>query len=130
MTQTDANNGLTLFTVLLPWNPNDADEGTYETSVWALDVDDAVMQVALDMAEAAQRSGTRETWRQWAEDLVERAGTAQTVVMRVADTLEQSLRTFLSGPSGDASGVEEKLHEIMLILGQREPDVQRPRPRG
>lgn len=130
MTQTTANDELTLYTVLLPWNPNDADEGTYETSVWAVDVDDAVMQVALDMAEAAQKFGTKEERRQWAEGLVERAGTAQTVVMRVADTLEQSLRTFLSGPGGDAPGVEEKLHEIMSILGQRERDVPRPRPRG
>lgn len=43
-----------LFSVTLAWNQNDPGEGTYATSVWANDVDDAKKQVAEEMVDERQ----------------------------------------------------------------------------
>ena len=121
---------LTLYSVVLPWNNNDPEEGTYGNSVWAENPDEATLMVAIEMAHDGEHGTTDEEREAWAKDLIEGAGSAQTIVMRVVDTIQQDLRELLSGPDGNGADVETKLREIMDLLGEPLPEVRSPRPRG
>lgn len=123
---------LTLYTVTLPWHPRQPEIGTYGTSVWAADTDDAVMQVALEMADyECGQDATEEVKRSWAEGLVENAGSAQTIVMRIIDTVEEDLRTLIGGPSGEFGPEEQaKFDQVMDLLGIPRPQAPAERPRG
>lgn len=125
-----SNKERTLYSVTLPWHTSDPGEGTYATSVWAENSDEATMMVALEMADVGQRYGTEDERRRWAQNLVVNAGSAQTIVMRVVDAIQQDLRELLAGPDGNAPDTEEKLREIMEMLGAPLPEVQRQSPRG
>lgn len=80
---------LTPFNVTLPWNVNNDDEGDYRTTTWAATEDDAVQQVAEEMADSgAKQFDTEEERRSYIRALTQDGGTVTTV----AGDLEYNLR--------------------------------------
>ena len=54
---------LELFCVTLDWQPGDDEQGDYSVSVWAVDEDDAIRQVAEEMADSGEKSFETEAER-------------------------------------------------------------------
>ncbi len=80
---------LTPFSVTLPWNPSDADEGTYATTVWADNCDEAVRLVAEEMAEHPDGGcGTDEERAEYVKLLIADGG----YVVEVAKELVQNMQ--------------------------------------
>lgn len=107
---------LSLFSVVLPWNTDDSEEGTYGTSVWAKSYDDAERAVAEEMADHSD-SGceTDEEREKWVENLLDNVG-GQSVIMKVSDTVVKDVRELFAGPSGDLSGQAKLDFEAALKL--------------
>lgn len=66
---------LRLFSVTLPWNPSDEEEGDYANKTWAVDEGAAVRNIAVEMSEHSQ-SGceTQEERDRFVASLIEAAG--------------------------------------------------------
>ena len=119
---------LQLFSVELDWNPSNDEEGTYASQVWAKDEDDAIRELATEMAEHSD-SGceTQEARDKFIQRTIESADPYAAV--RVSDEIVSGLTGLLKGPTGEMTDESQKdLDAIMGVLGKygiREPNAQR-----
>jgi hypothetical protein len=123
---------LKLYRVMSPWNSNDAEEGTYESSVWAIDEDDALSALAYLMADdSASGCDTDEEKAQWVKEHLEYTQHLM-VVTSVAESIRNNIREILAGPDGDFNEEASRVYEsIMEALGGRdEKTALADRPRG
>ncbi len=103
---------LKLFVVTLAWNPLDSGEGDYCDTVWAVDEDDAVKQLAEEMAQH-QDSGT-ETEADRAKFVANAIDNASNyAALCVASQTASHLRDLMAGP-GRVLG-EEALADLASI---------------
>lgn len=100
---------LQLFSVQLPWNPNDAEEGTYYATVWATGADAAEKLVAKEMAAQSQDSARGR--KGYYNDLL---NSGKSVVFLVVDDVEENLRTLFAGPKKRLSLADSKLVEALI----------------
>lgn len=117
--QSPATSKLMPFAVTLVWNPSNSGDGDYSTNTWALNHDEAILNVAEEMADH-QDSGIEEG------DEAGRAAFIQGIVrnvggyaIKLGDTISSDLQVILAGPSGEMSAQAREDHEqIMAILAQ------------
>lgn len=104
----------TLFCVMIPWNPNNSEEGTYETNVWATNHDDAERQVAEEMADHSD-SGceTDEERTNFAQNLID---SGLSVVTDVSEKVKKDVHELLAGPNGDLNGQAKEDYETIVAL--------------
>lgn len=104
----------TLFCVMLPWNPNDSEEGTYETNVWAANADEAERLVAEEMADHSD-SGceTDEERTKFAQNLID---SGLSVITEVTEKVKSDVRDLLAGPGGDLEGQAKEDYETIVAL--------------
>lgn len=112
--------GLTLFTVTLPWNLNDAEEGDYCSNVWASDHDAAVRLLAEEMADLPD-SGIDENDEAGRQEFIE--GIVSTASPYAAESvtsnIASNLSSLLAGPSGEMSDqAKADLQSIQVILSR------------
>jgi hypothetical protein len=105
---------LKLFIVTLAWNPLDSGEGDYCDTVWAVDEDDAVKQLAEEMAQhedsGAETAADRE---KFIANAIENA--SNYAALCVASQIASHLRELMAGP-GRVLG-EEALADLASIKG-------------
>ncbi len=107
---------LQLFEVTLPWNPDDPDEGDYQTSVWARDADHAIRLAAEEMSqenEANIPEDDAEAQQEFVDNLVEQAGDYAAV--SIADKMSGTLRDLMAGPTGELS--PQAAADLDTVLG-------------
>ena len=115
---------LHLFSVTLPWNNNDAGEGTYTTSTWAPDDDAAILAVAQEMAEHPDAGCKTDDER---DDFIARTadsesgGEAELVATRVITGAHELLAGPTSAMPEDAKRDFEALAAILCKYGARNP---------
>lgn len=91
---------LQLFNVVLYWNPNNDEEGTFGEPVWAKDEDDAVLALATRMSEHSDSGCETDSQRQkYINALVQDAETY--AATRVSISVVSDLERLLAGPSGE-----------------------------
>ncbi|AZG12123.1 MULTISPECIES: hypothetical protein [Cupriavidus] len=86
---------LELFCVTLDWQPGDDEQGDYSVSVWAVDEDDAIRQVAEEMADSGEKSFETEAERvAYIQCVIDGAGqyAAEHVKNRLLSDLDNLLR--------------------------------------
>lgn len=106
---------LHLFSVSLPWNPSNEEEGTYTTRVWAVDGTDAQRQVAGEMA-GHPDSGCKSSRerKQYVEVLMD--SMVPVVVSCVPTRIEDDLFTLLAGPKAAMSAAASADFAALKLL--------------
>jgi hypothetical protein len=110
---------LTLYSVTLPWNRNDPDEGDYCDSVWAGGRMEAVRLIAEQMADTKDESFNSDEDRQeFIENLVNYGGEC----WRVEDRILNDIRNLLGGPTGTLTqNAENDLEKVAQIMAAHSP---------
>lgn len=99
-----------LFCVTLEWQSGDRGQGDYSVSVWAVDEDDAIRQVAEEMADSGEMSFETDAERaEYIQGVIDGAG--QFAAERVKNRVLSDLNNLLKDDHPDA------LKAIMAILG-------------
>lgn len=112
---------LTLYSVELPWNPDDADAGTYGNSVWAENADQAELFIAQEMADHRDSGCDSDAEREaWVIALRTNCG-SQSVILPVLDTVKASLQTLLAGPLNSFKGeAKQDLDTILALIDKHQ----------
>lgn len=104
----------TLFCVMIPWNSNNSEEGTYETNVWATNYDEAGRQVAYEMAEHPDSGCETEAEREtFAKNLID---SGLSVITEVSAKVKSDVHELLAGPNGDLKGQAKEDYETIVAL--------------
>jgi len=107
---------LSLYSVMIPWNADRSEEGTYEESVWATSPEEAGASVAMSMAEHEDSGCETDAEREeFAKNLI--ASGLAVIVSRVA-ALQSDLKELLAGPSGHFGTEQQATLEKILSLLQ------------
>lgn len=99
---------LQLYKGTLDWNSNDNSEGDYCTNVWATSPEDAVRQIAEEMAASAYSDEASVTYKQYVEKIISGAGPH--AVELVQPTLERDLEELLQHRPADLKAIKAILN--------------------
>ena len=109
---------LKLFSVTLDWGAPGSDEGDYANWVWAENADNAIEQIANEMANSGEKFfDTIEDKEEYVSSLVRRASPHAAVDVNAHIVPE--IEILLKGPSGNwSSKAREDFETIKSILAQ------------
>ena len=109
---------LTLYSVTLFWGAPDSDEGDYCNSTWATSREQAIRNIAEEMADCGRREFETEAERlAYIESLIADAGPY--VAEAVMDRTQRDLELLLKGPNGKMSAQsQEDFEAICKILAK------------
>lgn len=114
-----ASPALTLYSVMSPWHPQDAEQGTFEETVWAASPEEAERELACRMACSSSGCSEGESTDGWIEDHLASCQHLM-VTIPVVPRLQSTLIALLSGPEGNFDGTADAdLQAIMAILKKR-----------
>lgn len=102
MTTTTASTteNLALFLVTMDWGAC-SDEGDYSTTVWAKDEQDALQQVAAEMADSCKFTGTDDECDKQRRAFIRRRLSGSAECTRISLALDPTIEELMKGPSGE-----------------------------
>lgn len=113
---------LQLFTVTLDWNASDSSQGDYQVNSWALNPDQAILNVAEEMADhedSGLEENDEEGRAEFINSIVENAGPY--AVTTVANVVLSNVHDLLAGPTctleGEAAKDYEAIKTILMKYG-------------
>lgn len=117
MANQDQTQPLRLFSVTLPWNPSNSEEGDYGDTVWAGSHDEAIRAIASDMADhhdSGVDEGDEKAKARYIDILIENAG--QFAAEDLGAGLVNRVSEYMAGPSGTMTDEAQKDFETVKAI--------------
>lgn len=117
------------YSVTLPWNPNDPDEGDYATTVWADSDQEARFAAAEEMADHSD-AGRFDSAKQRQDYIENRANSPQTYVVESATELKYNLGVVFAAelfPDGIGRSIDlDALRTVLMENRNRVVIINQP----